>query len=181
MGFSFHRWLEKSRWCTNCTFLEIFQWVFLNMCIQFLSCWHHTVCPQLTYFLLLPLHDTAGGNVHVSDWTSVCTGCVVYFLENKGQAVKGSHFSSHLSLKPSDTLHLLIKLPVDYRRVCAHAVALYIFRKRFCKRWIIHYFFLGFPWSVICTVQKKNTVRMSENDIFLMCILFLFLIRIYLA
>ena len=72
--------------------------------------------------------------MHVSDWTSVCTSCVVYFLENKGQTVKGSHLSSHLSLKPSDTLHLLIKLPVDYRRVCAHAVALYIFRKRFCKR-----------------------------------------------
>lgn len=121
----------------------------------------------------LPLCDTAGRNVHAStNWMSVYT--VVSFtislevwlcldMKNKGQTLKGSHLTSHLSLKPSDTLCLVIKLPVntivDYRRVCAHAVALYIFRKRFCKRWIIHYFFLGFPWAGICTAQKKNTER----------------------
>lgn len=53
-------------------------------------------------------------------------------MKNKGQIFKSSHFSSQSSLKLSDTLCLVIQLntTVDYRSICTHAVALYIFRKR---------------------------------------------------
>lgn len=89
-------------------------------------------------------------------------------MKTKGQIVKSSHFSSHLSLKPLDTLHLVIRLPintiVDYRSVCAHAIALYIFRKGFCKLWTLSFWVsLGLSFVLF---ERKTLKGMLVDTMF---------------
>lgn len=75
-------------------------------------------------------------------------------MKNKGQILEGSHFSSKSSLKLSDIRCLVFRLntTVDYRSVCTHAVALYIFRKSFTE-------ILGLPFVVMRFLRNSKEKR----------------------
>lgn len=93
-----------------------------------------TLCPITTVFVLHVAIDKevthlgGEGVMHAStDWMGVFTGWLCVKMKNKGQILKGSCFSSHCL---SDTRCLVVSAntAVDYRSVCKHSVALYIFR-----------------------------------------------------
>lgn len=133
----------------------------------------------------LPLSDTTGGNCACRNKLDECLFrlfnllkyMIVSGYEKQRTNTQGFTFQFPVVFLTCCVwwLYLSVNTAVDYRSVCTHAVALYIFRKRFCKLIILTLFdkHLWFPLGchVLFKGVKKKHLKECRKINLLKCVL----------